>query len=236
MVTRRFEIKTPANILYGRVINYIGNFFFVACVIIASALLLFSSVTIECEVVGKSMVPTFNANSHSQGDIVYVNKYLTDYNYGDIVVIDVGENDPIIKRVIGVAGDVIDVVYNQFVGYKIEINGKIIEEYYINYDGNVANLSLQNGIGETFNKFHGHLKETRPELFVDGKLVVPDGEIFVLGDNRHDSRDSSYYGTFKTSQLMGTVERYRNSGESEFMFYFNFIIKGEFFDTIFNCF
>ena len=206
------------------------------CIIVASALLMFSSVTIECEVVGKSMVPTYNADSHSPQDIVYVNKFMTDYRHGDIVVIDVGDGDPIIKRVIGVAGDIVDVVYIPEVGYKLEINGKIIEEEYVNYNYNISNLTLQNGIGETYQNFHGHLKDTFPELFMNGKLVVPNGQVFVLGDNRHDSKDSTYYGTFKCSQLMGTVEDVRKGNSSELAFYFKYIWEGKFFQTLSNCF
>jgi hypothetical protein len=64
---------------------------------------------------------------------------------------------------------------------------------------------------------------------------VPDGEVFVLGDNRHDSKDSTYYGTFEESQLMGKVELVRNSNDSEFRFYYNYIAGGNIFKTIGNC-
>ena len=34
-------------------------------------------------------------------------------------------------------------------------------------------------------------------------LHVPEGEFFCLGDNRTDSLDSRYYGTFKAEQIIG---------------------------------
>ena len=67
--------------------NFFGNLFFTYCVIIALALILFSSVTIECEVRGSSMYPTLNSVSQTKNDIVFVNPYNKDLNYGDIVVV-----------------------------------------------------------------------------------------------------------------------------------------------------
>lgn len=216
----------------------------------ALALIFFSSVTIECVVDGPSMQPTLNVNWSSKNDdedVVYVNKYDRDFAFGDIVVINAEDgHDHIIKRVIGVGGDKIDVLKigeGENIEYKLEINGKIISEEYIKIDYSRVDISQRDGNYELYREFND-MKEKFPNLFktftIDGqevqKLVVPKGEVFALGDNRHNSKDSTYYGTFKVSQLDGTVEAIRYYGESEFIFYWNYIVKGKFIGTIVNCF
>ncbi|MGN0961270.1 MAG: signal peptidase I [Christensenellales bacterium] len=224
-------------------LNFLGNLFFVYCLIVAIALVIFSSVTIECKVVGPSMQPTLNADLKAGNDIVYVNKFDRDFEYGDIVVIDVSEDkDPLIKRVIGVGGDIIDIVNTDY-GYKLEINGKLIEEDYLKLDYSIIDPKYQNGNDVCYNNFKNDLMINYPELFInveiDGemvnKLLVPEGQVFVLGDNRHVSLDSTHYGTFKLTQIEGTVERIKYSNTRDFEFYFNYIVKGEFFQTILNC-
>ena len=181
------------------------------------------------------MQPTYNINVKSGNDVVYVNSLDTDYEYGDIIVIDVGNDDPIIKRVIGLPGDIIDLVFDEESGYKLEINGQIIEESYLNYDYKLEPMN-QNGLYKTYKNFHQQMKVMYPELFETGKLVVPDGEVFALGDNRHDSQDSTYYGTFNKSIILGIVEFNRFYGVSEFDFFWNYIMQGKFVQTIINCF
>lgn len=215
----------------------VGNVFFTYCILIALVLVFFSTVTVECVVVGASMRPKYNNDTKKGNDTVYVNTLNKVYNYGDIIVINVQDRDPIIKRVIALPGDVVDVVFDENDGYKLEINGKLIEEDYLLIKHDEENILNQKGLYTTFVHFHGSLKENHPELFMrSGKLVVPNGEIFALGDNRHDSKDSTYYGTFKMSQIAGVVELERKAGEGEFKFYWNYVTNGKFFSTIANCF
>lgn len=228
----RIQFNNPLN----KFLNLVGNMFFCICVVIAIALMAFSNAITECIVVGSSMVPTLNKDTHLGNDTVFVNEYLRDFSYGDIVVVDLGEDStPIIKRIIALEGDVVDVVENGDT-YKIEINGMLIDEEYLRIDYSLEPKD-QNGISITYRNMSEYLKESHPELFrSDGKLVVPDGHVFVLGDNRHDSKDSTFYGTFSYDQLMGEVELVRYGNEREFWFYVDYILKGKFFDTIKNCF
>lgn len=48
--------------------------------------------------------------------------------------------------------------------------------------------------------------EMNYELDNDGFFTVPDGEIFLLGDNRIVSQDSSTYGTKSQSLVVGVVD------------------------------
>lgn len=226
---------------YKKILTFLGNLFFAYAVIIAFALILFSSVTIECDVIGASMMPTYNNYvSDKCHDVVYVNTCDKKFSYGDIIVVKTGK-ESIIKRVIALPGDTIDIVEDGG-EYKVERNGEILQENYIYYDyspsvpANEKNgMFDNNGINGTYSRFL-LLKSTKPELFKDGKLVVPENEIFVLGDHRWVSLDSSHYGTFKMSEIEGKVERVRYFGQSEFKFYYDYIVRGEFFSTIVNLF
>ena len=112
-------------------------------------------------VVGQSMEQTL-----SNGDFLLLNK--TAYKkeapkYKDIVVIEAGSNFDvkyIIKRVIGVPGDKIDIV-----GSEVRVNGEVLDEEYIN-------------------------KDEVPYGDYDIHLTLRDEEIFVMGDNRNHSSDS----------------------------------------------
>lgn len=217
--------------------KFLGNLFFYACLILALGLVVFTFCLTECEVTGSSMQPTLNKLSADKHDTVYLNKFNKSYAFGDIVVIE-GENDAIIKRVIGLSGDVIDIVCTYPNGltpiYKLELNGKIVDEDYILIGGLDVPTDLQNGMHETFGHFQA-LKETNPEQFnTDGKLVVGEGEIFVLGDNRAVSLDSSSHGVFDMNQVSGKVEKIRYYEENQILFVINYLWKGDFLKTLVN--
>ena len=82
-----------------------------------------------------------------------------EFAYGDIVVIDRYSGEPLIKRVIAVGGDTIEIVNTQVV-----VNGVRLDEPYIQ--------------GSTV------LRDMK------GKVTIPDGYVFVMGDNRSISKDS----------------------------------------------
>ena len=121
----------------------------------------------------ESMVPTLEV-----GDRVLANKFVyrfTEPERRDIVVFDsVDEDDDqtLIKRVVGVAGDEIQVQ-----GGVLYVNGEAQDEPYLN------DADLSRG-------FYG-------------PTVVPEGHIFVMGDNRGNSADSRVFGPLPLENLKG---------------------------------
>lgn len=217
--------------------KFVGNLFFYACLILALGLVVFTFCLTECEVTGSSMQPTLNKLSAEKHDTVYLNKFNKSYAYGDIVVIE-SDDEAIIKRVIGLGGDVIDIVETHIdsgIIYKLERNGEIIDEDYILISTDVTiGTDKKNGMYKTLEHFQD-LKKTCPEQFdADGKLVVGDGKIFVLGDNRAVSSDSSSHGVFEMSQVTGKVEKIRYYEENQILFVIDYLWKGDFLKTIVN--
>ncbi|MBE5739133.1 MAG: signal peptidase I [Clostridiales bacterium] len=233
-MNKTFEIRGKRT-LFGWLCAYLGNLFFLTCLFIAIALMTFSALLVECEVTGPSMQPTLNKISGDKHDLVYVNKCDEGYTYNDIIVIET-KDSAIIKRVIGMPGDIIDFVCINGI-YKVERNGVALDEDYILMDYSALTPTYsQNGMNAAADRWLT-LHIDRPELFnEEGKLVVGEDKVFALGDNRRVSLDSTVYGTFDASQVTGRVEVTRYYGEQGFDFFFDYIMNGRFFYTIANIF
>ncbi|MBQ2438147.1 MAG: signal peptidase I, partial [Clostridia bacterium] len=78
---------------------------------------LFRVVTVD----GHSMVPNLQ-----HGDRLILTDVTTHYERGEIVVISRADDDPLVKRVIAVAGDTID-----FQNGSVYLNGVLLDEPYI---------------------------------------------------------------------------------------------------------
>lgn len=125
---------------------------------------------------GHSMVPTLQDQ-----DRLLVITSLLDHTYraGDVVVLRKASflPEPIVKRVIATAGQTVDI---DFATGSVFVDGKLLDEPYIN------ELTLS----EEGTKF---------------PLTVPQGSVFVMGDNRNHSSDSrdSRLGTVDTRYILG---------------------------------
>ena len=131
---------------------------------------------------GLSMMPTLKDQ-----DRMVVNKIA--YKIGeperfDIVVFHATEEKDYIKRVIGLPGDTIE--YKDDTLY---VNGTAYEEPYLDdYKKQVID---------------GPLTEPFTLEEITGETTVPEGEVFVMGDNRRYSKDSRHIGTVKISEILG---------------------------------
>ncbi len=138
---------------------------------------------------GGSMMNTLNDT-----DVLLITDFLYTPDYGDIVVVTPNEQNgkAIIKRVIGLSGDVISIDYGTNTVYR---NGQALTEDYVRIDP-------VNGFGE-------HLDST------EYPYTVPEGSVFVMGDNRGRSSDSRQIGSLSCGKILGkvVVRVYHNTEE-----------------------
>ena len=138
---------------------------------------------------GTSMRPTL---SDKQFVFSFVNYYKNNQiNYGDIVFLNVkGEEDPFIKRVVGLPGD------------KIEMkNGILI----VNDTPKTIDKELEMNIyEEKINDFKSFRILNVTKMGEDDnfkEIKIPEGFYFVLGDNREVSRDSRDLGLISKKNI-----------------------------------
>jgi signal peptidase I len=159
------------------------------CAVLVAALLVRTFVAAPYYIPSASMEPTLHGCQGCNDDHVLVNKLsykLHGVHRGDVIVFDrprtwqVDESH-LVKRVIGLPGDVLTVRNDQ-----LYVNGLQLQEPYLN-----SQCGPLTSLGESPNK-----NTTRYG-------PVPKGEVFVMGDNRCDSSDSRAFGPVPESDIVG---------------------------------
>ncbi|MDO4730706.1 MAG: signal peptidase I [Clostridia bacterium] len=142
---------------------------------IVIVVLLFTLFLRVVNISGSSMENTL----HNNDKVILTNFMYENPSAGDIVVVSKAQNlnEPIIKRVIAVEGQTVDI---NFTTGNVSIDNKVIKEPYIK-NATVNNEGMQ------------------------FPVTVPEGHIFVLGDNRMNSKDSRspQIGMIDTRNVVG---------------------------------
>lgn len=153
---------------------------------------------------GNSMEPSF-----SDGNRVITIYDRDNLKRGDVVIayLDPAKHNSsekyLIKRVIGLPGDTIKFIrqtQEKASVYAVEINGERIKEPYI----------LDTPFDySSFNDFNDKLAikklDENGNVVIEYPTVIPEGYVFIMGDNRNDSSDSREYGLFEIKEIMGVV-------------------------------
>ena len=148
--------------------------------LVGSVLIVVAIFTFVIRMMGVDGHSMLNTLQHGDRLLVVNSMLYHDYKYGDIVILrkdGVFDDDPIVKRVIAVEGQMVDIDFTEGIVY---VDGEALEEDYIR----------------------------EPTYTAEGTefpLTVPEGSIFVMGDNRNGSSDSRDYrlGTVDTRYVIG---------------------------------
>jgi len=192
------------------VVEYARSFFPVFLVV----LVLRSFIAEPFRIPSNSMMPTLLT-----GDFILVNKFsygiripvlgtkiisIGQPDRGDVIVFKYPQDPstPFIKRVVGVPGD--SIAYDNKWLYLN--NEKIAQEELGTYTGYGSGVSMT-GASLRVEQLPGKAHEILViESKRDGRvkpITLGEGEYFVLGDNRDNSRDSRFWGTVPDELLIG---------------------------------
>lgn len=121
---------------------------------------------------------------------------------GDILVFD-PTHDPdlkLVKRLMGLPGDTLEMEAGV-----LFVNGQALEEPYVKEEG-VPDESNPAMAWQVQHLAPGvDPSSYRPTRDDWGPIVIPEGRYFMLGDNRHRSLDSRYWGLLERWRLEGRV-------------------------------
>ena len=143
---------------------------------LVAVILVFTFLFRVVTVTGKSMLPNF-----VEGEKVVVTNLGHDIEQGTVVVVTNVLEEPIIKRVIATEGQTVNIDYDTGTVY---IDGVAQNEPY------------------TEGKPSEPLK-TAANVSISYPYTIPEGYLWVMGDNRTDSADSRYFGPIDSKTVTG---------------------------------
>lgn len=169
------------------------------CVALVGVILLMTFVVRRSPVEGSSMYPTLIGHNEygsstdpehglksGYDDLLISNLFYTPKRLDIVIIQEPSQlSEPIVKRIIGVSGDRVKINFNT---WEVYVNGELLDEPYVNK----KDMTLGSQLLKTdeYNCWEG---------------TVPEGCIFVLGDNRSISKDSRSFGYIDERYIIGKV-------------------------------
>jgi len=172
------------------IFDYIETFCVALSVMIVLFLFFFRYVSVD----GDSMLPTLHGgDSSDHADKLIISDFLYEPQTGDVVVVNTeASQQPLIKRVIAVGGQKVRI---DFPNWTVEVDGVRLDETYINkIEGTFMHYA---DMGRMYGMDENGVCE----------FTVAEGKVFVMGDNRNNSKDSRYasVGEQEVEHILGKV-------------------------------
>lgn len=206
-------------------LNSFGQFFVAVLLILGIRWIIFEPYVIP----SGSMIPSLLVNDHivvSKFDygirVPFTEVWLTGVRLpsrGDIVVFKSPEKENffMVKRVLGLPGETLTYLSDG----QILVDGKPLDRRYIEEDEFNSDLFYQvseEDIGESISrldmilensgdKYYRVLQKKNSYRWAEREFEVPEGQLFFVGDNRDNSRDSRTWGGVPVENLIGKARR-----------------------------
>lgn len=164
----------------GGVAAGLFDYFEIIVFSIIAVLLLFTFCVRLCKVDGGSM-----KNTLQNEELLLTTNLFYEPQQGDVVVFHLVNNSyqkPLVKRVIATEGQTVLIDLDTS---KVFVDGVLLDEPYVYLEGGLYNPNGYFNSEKLFRNENGHL------VFEE---TVPEGMLFVMGDNRNHSSDSRSRG------------------------------------------